>query len=246
MTQLCDTKTPDGMRKWKNNPTVKSIVSKEIMRLRNHLFKKVGKNCQTGLILFIAAFWGGTLNAAESKPVYKWVSANEYYMIMPAAQSLDISGGGNERVTPWGLGFRAVGHETFSKTGGLQLQSIKVDSPSTGKNTFYLLELLAGMQYTSPKTPGKLLRFTASGLGEFGLADTTLYMAPMLTAGLLYTTDETALTPTGFTFDLYYRLTDIDLDNVGGGKAGTLKPALGFKIGYVFEGFWTVKEKSAG
>ena len=27
--------------------------------------------------------------------------------------------------------------------------------------------------------------------------------------------------------------------------AGTLKPALGFKIGYIFEGFWTTKEKSA-
>ncbi|OQA07486.1 MAG: hypothetical protein BWY65_01861 [Firmicutes bacterium ADurb.Bin373] len=36
----------------------------------------------------------------------------------------------------------------------------------------------------------------------------------------------------------------LDLDTVGGGKAGTLKPALGFKIGYIFEGFWTVKEKS--
>lgn len=192
----------------------------------------------------IALLSAVSVSAAENKPVYKWVSANEYYMIMPAAQTLDISGGGSESVKPWGLGFRAVGHETFSKTGGLQLQSVKVDSPSTGKNTFYLLELLAGMQYTSPKMPGKLLRFTASGLGEFGLSDTTLYMAPMLTAGLLYTTDETALTPTGFTFDLYYRLTDIDLDNVGGGRAGTLKSAIGFKIGYVFEGFWTTKEKA--
>ena len=33
--------------------------------------------------------------AADPKPVYKWVSANEYYMIMPTGQSLDISGGGN-------------------------------------------------------------------------------------------------------------------------------------------------------
>ncbi|HBA59910.1 MAG TPA: hypothetical protein DCZ92_03635 [Elusimicrobia bacterium] len=185
------------------------------------------------------------LTAAESKPIYQWVSANEYYFILPAAQDLHLSGNGNtESVKPWGFGFRAVGHETFSKTGGLQVQSIKVDNPNTGKDTFYLWEILAGMQYTSPKVQGKPLRFTASGLGEFGLSDTTLYMAPMLTAGLLYTTDEFAATPTGFTFDLYYRLTDIDLDNVGGGKAGTLKPALGFKVGYIFEGFWTTKEKS--
>jgi hypothetical protein len=157
---------------------------------------------------------------------------------------LHITGNGTASVKPWGFGFRAVGHETFSKTGGLQVQSIKVDNPSTGKDTFYLWELLAGMQYTSPKVQGKPLRFTASGLGEFGLSDTTLYMAPMLTAGLLYTTDEYAATPTGFTFDIYYRLTDIDLDNVGRGKAGTLKPAIGFKVGYIFEGFWTTKEKS--
>jgi len=30
---------------------------------------------------------------------------------------------------------------------------------------------------------------------------------------------------------------------VGGGRSGTLKPALGFKVGYIFEGFWKVKEK---
>lgn len=33
------------------------------------------------------------------------------------------------------------------------------------------------------------------------------------------------------------------LSNAGGGKASTLKPALGFKIGYIFEGFWTTREK---
>ena len=182
--------------------------------------------------------------AAESKPVWKWVSANEYYMIIPTAQSLDISGGGNESVKPWGFGFRAVGNETISKTGGLQFQSIKVDNPATGKDTFYLFDLLLGMQYIAPKVQGKPLRFTASAFADLGLSDTTLYAAPMISAGLLYTTEEYADTPTGFTFDIFYRLIDLDLDNVGGGRAGTLKPALGFKIGYIFEGFWTIKEKS--
>ncbi|MDD2803960.1 MAG: hypothetical protein PHV33_00265 [Elusimicrobiales bacterium] len=181
------------------------------------------------------------LFAAESKPIWKWVSANEYYMILPAAQDLNISGDGTESVKPWGFGLRAVGNETFSRTGGLQLQSIKVDSNSTGKNTFYLLELLLGMEYMTPKVQGKPLRYTASAFADLGLADTTLYAAPVISAGLLYTTDEYADTPTGLTFDIFYRLTDIDLDNVGGGKAGTLKSALGFKIGYIFEGFWTSK-----
>lgn len=65
------------------------------------------------------------------------------------------------------------------------------------------------------------------------------------TAGFLYTPKEFTDTPTGLTFGIFYRLIDLDLDNVVGGKAGTLKPALGFKGGYVFEGFWTIKDKSA-
>lgn len=184
--------------------------------------------------------------AAAPKPVYTWVSANEYYFLLPTSQDLAVSGAGTESVKPWGFGFRAVGHETFAKTGGLQFQSVKVDSPSTGRNTFYLWELLLGMEYMAPKVQGKPLRFTASALADLGLSDTTFFVAPVLSAGLLYTTDETALTPTGFTFDIYYRLADIDLDSVGGGRAGTLKPALGFKVGYIFEGFWAVKEKTAG
>ena len=96
------------------------------------------------LIFFVLLAAGlSPARAAESKPVYKWVSANEYYMIMPTAQSLDIAGGGNETVKPWGFGFRAVGHETISKTGGLQFQSIKVDNPHTGKDTFYLFDLFS-------------------------------------------------------------------------------------------------------
>jgi len=184
--------------------------------------------------------------AADPKPVYKWMAANEYYMIMPTAQTLNISGAGSESVKPWGFGVRAVGNnETISKTGGLQFQSIKVDNPHTGKDTFYLFDLLLGMEYMTPKVQGKPFRFTAQAYADLGLSDTTIYAAPMISAGFLYTTKEFTDTPTGLTFDIFYRLIDLDLDNVGGGKSGTLKPALGIKIGYIFEGFWTVKEKSA-
>jgi hypothetical protein len=199
------------------------------------------------LILFVLLSAGPSLaRAAESKPVYKWVSANEYYFILPTGQDLYLPRNGDTlSVNPWGFGFRAVGHETFAKTGGLQFQSIKVDNPSTGRNTFYLWELLAGMEYIAPKVQGKPLRFKASAVADLGLSDTTFFVAPILSAGLLYATEEYSATPTGFTFDIYYRLSDIDLDEVGGG-AGTLKPALGFKVGYIFEGFWTTKEKTAG
>ena len=199
------------------------------------------------LILFVLLSAGPSqTRAAEAKPVYKWVSANEYYFILPTSQGLHLSGGGDTlSIKPWGFGFRAVGNETFSKTGGLQFQSVKVNSARTGRNTFYLWDLMLGMEYIAPKVQGKPLRFTASAAADLGMSDTTFYAAPVISAGLLYTTGEYTDTPTGLTFDIYYRLTDIDLDNVGGG-AGTLKPALGFKVGYIFEGFWTTKEKTAG
>lgn len=127
------------------------------------------------------------VEVAESKPVYKWVSANEYYVILPMGQNLDISGGGNESVEPWGFGFRAVGNETISKTGGLQFQGIKVDNPHTGKATIYLFDLLLGMVYMAPKVQGRPLRFTASAFADLGLSDTTpLQALPLMCSiGLL-------------------------------------------------------------
>ena len=135
------------------------------------------------LLGFLLAFIGASplLCAAESKPVYKWISANEYYLILPAAQNLHLTESGDtENVKPWGFGIRAVGNEKFSKSGGLQLQSIKVDNPGTGKNTFYLLELLLGMEYRTPLVRGKPLRYTTSAFADLGLADTTLYAAPVI------------------------------------------------------------------
>ena len=100
-----------------------------------------------------------------------------------------------------------------------------------------------GLEYMTQKVENKPLRFTASVLGDFGLSN-NFFMAPIISAGLLYTTEEAADTPTGLTFNVFYRPTEIDLDDVGGGKSGRLQPAFGFKAGYVFEGFWTTKEKA--
>ena len=200
---------------------------------------------KTRIVVFITAVrWRCQLTGRRAKPVYKWVSANEYYFILPVGQDLHLSGSGNtESVKPWGFGFRAVGHEKFSKTGGLQFQSIKVDSPGTGRNTFYLWDLMLGMEYIAPKVQGKPLRFTASAVADLGMSDTTLYAAPVISAGILYATEENTDTPTGLTFDLYYRLTDIDLDTsaAGRGRSGRL---LGFKVGYIFEGFGRPKRNS--
>ena len=199
------------------------------------------------LIFFVLLAAGlSPARAAENKPVYSWVSANEFYFILPAPQDLYLPGNKDTTVVhPWGLGFRAVGNgERFSKTGGLQIQQVKVSNRSLpDTNSFYVVDFLAGLEYMTPKVEKKPLRFTASVLGDFGLSN-NFFMAPIISAGLLYTTEEAAATPTGLTFNIFYRPTEIDLDDVGGGKSGRLQPALGFKVGYVFEGFWTTKEKA--
>jgi len=194
----------------------------------------------------LAAALAGSALAAESKPVYKWVSANEFYFNLPVPQDMYLPGNKDTaQVNPWGLGFRAVGNgERFSRTGGLQIQKVNVSNRSLPEtNSFYIFDMLLGLEYMTPKVENKQLRFTAAALGDFGLAGTDLFMAPVISAGFLYTTEEHADTPTGLTFNLFYRLTEIDISDVGGGKSGRLQPGLGFKIGYIFEGFWTTKEK---
>lgn len=182
--------------------------------------------------------------AADAKPAWAWLSASEYYFILPAGQDLELDGNaGTELVKPWGFGVRGVGAETIGKTGALQLQQVRVDNPATGRNKFYLLEMLLGLEYITPRAAGRPLRFKGAALADLGMADNTLFAAPMLAAGILYDTNPAADTPVGFTLDVFYRLTDVEIDNAGGGRGGTLRPALGVKIGYIFEGFWTVKDK---
>lgn len=200
------------------------------------------------LVFFVLLAAGlSPAEAAESKPVYKWVSANEFYFMLPVSQDMYFPGNKDTVVVhPWGLGFRVVGNgERFSRTGALQIQQVKVNSCSLpDTNSFYIFDFLAGLEYMTPKVEKKPLRLTASVFGDFGLSDTTLFIAPIISAGLLYTTDEYASTPAGLTFNIFYRLTDVDLNDVGGGHNGTLKPAIGFKAGYIFEGFWTTKENA--
>ncbi len=61
---------------------------------------------RTTAFLIFALSLSPTAFAATSKPVYQWVSASEYYMILPAAQDLRISGAGQIVLSPgdWDFG----------------------------------------------------------------------------------------------------------------------------------------------
>lgn len=190
------------------------------------------------LLLAAAPAWAAA-------PVYQWFPSNEFYFSVPFSQDIHYpSTNKTSRADAWALGFRAVGNGTgVGKTGGLQIQKLTVNNAGPGvSGSFYLLELLAGAEYISPKVENKPLRFTAGLLANAGLADTTLFAAPMLTAGLLYQTAATQV-PTGFSLAFYYRFTDIALNDAAS-QPGTLRPALGFRLGYTFKGFWTHPQKS--
>lgn len=178
-------------------------------------------------------------------PAYQWFPSNEFYISAPFSQAIHYpSNSKTSHADAWALGFRAVGNGSgVGKTGGLQIQKLTVNNGGPGVNgSFYLLELLAGAEYISPKVEDQPLRFTAGLLANAGLADTTLFVAPMLTASLLYQTAATQV-PTGFSLAFYYRFTDISLNDAAG-HPGTLRPSLGFRLGYTFKGFWTHPQKS--
>ena len=186
-----------------------------------------------------------SVSAHAALPAYQWFPSNEFYFSAPFSQTIHYpSSNKTSHADAWALGFRAVGNGSgVGKTGGLQIQRLTVNNSAAGVNgSFYLLEMLAGAEYISPKVENKPFRFTAGLLANAGLADTTLFVAPMLTAGLLYQTAFTQV-PSGFSLSFYYRFTDIALNDAGGAP-GTLRPALGFRLGYTFRGFWTHPQKS--
>ncbi|MCX5785273.1 MAG: hypothetical protein NTX59_06260 [Elusimicrobia bacterium] len=196
------------------------------------------------LAVLLAAAMPG-MARAENKPAFKWVPNNEFYFILPLPQNIYLPGNKETaQVRPWGLGLMSLGNgEEFSKTGGLQLQHVNLNGSSLGAdNSFYIFDFLAGLGYMSPKIQTKPLRFTASALGDIGLAAGDFFMAPVVSAGLFYQTDNGSDAPSGINFTFFYRFTEISLSDMGGGTSGKLRPALGFKIGYIFKGFWTQKE----
>lgn len=183
--------------------------------------------------------------ARAAAPAYQWFPSNEFYFSAPLTQDIHYpSNNKTSHADAWALGFRAVGNGSgVGKTGGLQIQHLTVNNGGSGVNgSFYLLEMLAGAEYISPKVDNSPLRFTAGLLANAGLADTTLFVAPMLTAGLLYQTAATQV-PAGFSLAFYYRFTDIALNDAAG-QPGALRPALGLRLGYTFKGFWTRQQKS--
>jgi hypothetical protein len=193
---------------------------------------------KTLLTLFLLGL-GGTAFAAQQQ-VYKWNAANDFYFVLPMPQTVLLKGvGRNEVLHPVGMGVRSVGNgERFSPAGGLQF----LTAQTSYDENIWLLDIQGGLQYISPQARGPF-RAMASALGGLGMSDNTLYFAPYLDFGVLYVTDAEALTPTGFSLNFFWRPTKILLQKAGAGGDAVLRPTIGLRLGYIFEGFWTVKEK---
>lgn len=192
------------------------------------------------MIKLIAAFLFLPCSAAAAMPGYRWLPSNEVYLTAPLKQTIIYSEGG---ISPFadalGLGYRLAGDgQGVTGTAAAQLQRLTVSNSILGlSGTFSLLELLAGAEYLFPADSKRLLRWTASALADLGFGGGTVFMAPMLTAGLLYRANPAAAGPGGVTFTVYYRFTDITLHSALG-QSVTLRPALGFRLGYLFPSFW--------
>lgn len=177
---------------------------------------------------------------AADKPVYRWNAANDFYFIAPMPQTVFLKSiSRNEVLHPVGLGLRSVGNgERFSPSGGVQFQTAQ----TSYSQNIWLLDVQGGVQYLSPLARGPF-RAMASVLGGLGVSDNTLYFAPTLDVGVLYVTDDEALTPTGLALNFYWRPTKILLHNASVGGDAVLRPAIGLRLGYVFEGFWALRDK---
>lgn len=181
--------------------------------------------------------------AATPMPGYTWFPAGEAYFLAPFRQAVNFPAGGNTRTAQtWGFGYRALGDgEGVNRTGGLQFERVTVGNKYLrAQGAVTVWEAPIGAEYISARYKDTRLRFTAAGLADIGLCDNTFFIAPMLTAGLLLQDREGTSLPHGWTLTLYYRFNDAKLDNVKGEEA-LLRPALGFRLGYAFPGFWQPK-----
>lgn len=190
------------------------------------------------ILLSIIAFTNFS-KAIEKKSEYKWVSAKDLSLILPINTKLHIKDSKeNESLNSFGLSFMGIGNETVSKTGGFRIEAFKVDNNLTGKNTFYLFEFLFGVKYLSQKSD-KSIKPVLSVLGNLGMSSSRdFFIMPELNVGFLYSKDFLAETPKGFIFEVFYKPFQTYISDAGNNKSGDLKPFVGIKLGYVFEGFW--------
>jgi hypothetical protein len=178
--------------------------------------------------------------AAAAMPGYNWVQSQELYMSLPYRQSVSYPTMGQEKYADtWGFGFRTSGDgEGLSRTAGFQVQRVTVSHGPAGVNdTATFFEVPLGAEYISTPYKKTKYRFTGSLLALLGMCRDSYYMAPMVTVGVISQKDISRRVPEGLSLSLYYRLTDIEIDNLAG-QNGMLRPAYGLRLGYVFKGFW--------
>lgn len=178
--------------------------------------------------------------AAAAMPGYNWVQSQELYLSLPYRQSVSYPTMGQEKYADtWGFGFRTSGDgEGVSRTAGFQVQRVTVShslAGAAGTATFF--EVPLGAEYIGAPYKKTRYRFTGSLLALLGMCRDSYYMAPMITVGVISQKDISRKAPEGLSLSLYYRLTDVEIDNLAG-QNGMLRPAYGVRLGYVFKGFW--------
>jgi len=192
-------------------------------------------------LLVLLAVLAAPVGLWAAMPGYSWYPANELYFTVPVKQTIHYSEGGRTRnADAWGFGYRVVGDgQGVNTTSAFQLQRVTAGNSTARVNTaLTFFDLLTGVEYnfTNKNRP---LHFSVAALVNLGFCEPTPYMAPMLTGSVLYRTNA-ATTAENLILTFYYRLTDVALASVDG-QAAILRPALGLRLGYIFQGFWGPK-----
>ncbi len=199
-------------------------------------------------LLMLIAFLLNNLYSTTKKEqvVYLWNYPQNFYFILPTASKLKFpSENLIKTINQWGVGFTTVGWEKMSLITGIELKGARIKVKYDSGN-FYIVNLLLGFKYIFPKENRKFW-VTSSLVGEFGLSGSNLFAAPVFSVGLIYP-QKNIVEPiyssqviNGFSFELFLRPVELEFDNACCNKKGVLKPQLGIKAGYIFEGFWSQK-----
>ncbi|MEF3280564.1 MAG: hypothetical protein K6357_06325 [Elusimicrobiota bacterium] len=208
-----------------------------------HITKNILFLCLLFLILF------PNLVFADKKPEnikYQWNYPVNTYFILPTTLRLEIaSQNETKKINQWGFGFSSIGWEGFSMVTGLELKGARVELKNDSTN-FYIFDLILGVKYILPETKRRFW-ITSSFAGEFGVSGSNVFITQVISAGIILP-NKNIIEPiyssnviNGFSIDIFYTPFEIDFDEFIDGNKAILKPHLGIKFGYIFEGFWTQK-----
>lgn len=193
-------------------------------------------------LLFVSVLIINSLSfAAIKKGVkesYKWYDSSLFYFNVPVNERLEFSQK-DKKIHPFGAGFQIINpYSVISKTFAFEIEYADTGkSINIKEDNLWMLTLKYGLTYISDKKENKKFSFISSVFADLGLANEKVFFTPEFSAGFLYFTND--YNRESFVFSLFYRPFKINTGTLSGYNDVKIKPVLGIRAGYLFEGFWS-------